>query len=174
MAGYVNGFGASPIALDVGSAKIEPKRKNRWLVRFISGQLNYDVEANATNVSRPTRTYDEVSVHRGESIAYWAGKVVFDPITLTVDDSLDGSVGRAIEAQNAAQFDTNTLAVAKDGTQYKFTMELILVDGAGNTLETYTMYGCWLKEHKPENLDYTSSDAAKIDLTIRYDLPVKS
>lgn len=173
MAGYSTGFGASPVNLNVGAVAVEPKRKNRWKVTFSGSGFGPNVTANATDISRPTATFDEVEVHRGESIAYFAGKPRWDPISIDFDDSLDNNTANEIYAQVARQFDTTTLAVAKDASAYKFTTVLELTDGEGNVIEKHTLYGCWVQKVTPDQLSYQSSDAAKLSVEIRFDLPVR-
>jgi len=174
MAGYATGFGASPVSLNVGAVKVEPKRHNRFKVSFSGGLLDGNVTANVVNVSRPNETFDEIQVHRGESITYFAGKPHFDDVTIQFDDSLDNSLADALYAQRSTQFDTSTLAVAKDASSYKFTTVIEITDGSGAVIETITLYGSWIKTLSPDQMDYTNSDAAKVSVTLRYDLPVRT
>lgn len=173
MPGYSTGFGASPVSLNVGSAAVEPKRKNRWKVTFSGGAFGQAATANVTDITRPSSTFDEIEVHRGESIAYFAGKPHWDPLTLDFDDSLDNQTANEIFNQQKLQFDTTNLAVAKDASAYKFTTVLELRDGSGAVIEKWTLYGCWLTKVSPDQLSYQSSDAAKISVDIRFDLPVR-
>ena len=174
MPGYSTGFGASPVQINVGAVKVEPKHKNRWKVTFAGGALDANTTANATDITRPSVVFDEIEVHRGESKAYFAGKPTFDPVTIDFDDSLDNATADAIYAQVATQFDTSSLAVAKDGSVYKFTTVLELTDGTGTVLETITLYGSWVSKMTPDQLSYSESAGAKISMDIRYDLPVRS
>jgi len=172
---YTTGFGASPAPLNVGTAKVEPKHSNRFVVTFSGGALNQDVTANVVKTDRPNTDFAEMEVHRGESKTYFAGKPTFSPVTLTLEDSLDGAVAAALELQKNAQFDTNTLAVAKNGSFYKFTTVIKEYDGSGAVVGTDTLYGSWIKTLNKSGLDYSEeSQQLTFDLTLRYDLPVRT
>jgi len=174
MPGYSTGFGASPVPLGVGSAKVEPKHANRFRVTFAGGALNQDVTANTTTCDRPKTTFSKLQVDRGESKAYFAGKPTFEPINIELEDAMDNSVATSIEAQLAAQFDTNTLLVAKNGSGYKFTTRIEVTDGSGAVLETYVLYGCWIESYDRGNMNYASdADAVKLSVSLSYDLPVR-
>jgi len=59
-------------------------------------------------------------------------------------------------------------------SSYKFTTVIEITDGSGAVIETITLYGSWIKTLSPDQMDYTNSDAAKVSVTLRYDLPVRT
>jgi hypothetical protein len=65
-------------------------------------------------------------------------------------------------------------ASAAAGQDYKFQTNIEILDGGNGTsapvvLETWELYGCWLRTANYQQLNYGQSDAVTIQLTICYD-----
>jgi hypothetical protein len=72
------------------------------------------------------------------------------------------------------QMDFLEMASAASGIDYKFTTRFEVLDGgnggaAPNVLETWELYGCYLKSVDYGNMAYSESAPATIALTIAYD-----
>ena len=87
----------------VGNGILMPKLKNRFRVTFSGfGATTSDsknVSMQATNVSRPNLSFEEVALHRYNSVAYVAGKHSWEPCSVTVEDDITNGASGVIAAQ---------------------------------------------------------------------------
>lgn len=163
---------------EVGSGILQPKLSHKWRVRFTgigngTGTGN-SLSLQATTVERPKLSYDEVELHRYNSKIWVAGKHTFEPITLTVEDDISGTASRIIQEQSQKQqfligAEGQYLASASEGSLYKFATYLDHLDGNDQVVEEWQLEGSWLQNIDWGSLDYSSSEAVLITLTIRYD-----
>ena len=49
-----------------------------------------------------------------------------------------------------------------------------MLDGEGNTIWKYELYGCWPSKVSPSDLDYKSTDISSISMTLQIDRAVES
>ena len=76
--------------------------------------------------------------------------------------------------QLQSQLDFQEQASAAAGFDYKFIMNVEVLDGGNGAivptvLETWQMYGCFIQAANYGDLNYATNEAATIALTIRYD-----
>lgn len=165
----------------IGAGILQPKQKHKWRVRFTgigdspSGQA---VSLQATTVERPKLSHDEVELHRYNSKIWIAGKHTFEPVTLTIEDDITGTASTVIQQQAQKQqfligAEGQYLASAAEGSLYKFATYLDLLDGGDQVIEEWALEGSWLQNIDWGDLDYSSSEAVLITLTIRYDHAVQ-
>lgn len=162
----------------VGTGILHPKLKNKWRVTFANiggGADSQPVSMQATNVSRPTLSFEEVPLHRYNSRAWVAGKHNWEPMDLTLEDDISGTASIVVQEQlQAQQYLTGAegpwLATAGEGSQYKFVAYLDLMDGNEGVVERWTVEGCWIQNANYDDLDYSSEgEAVTITLSIRFD-----
>lgn len=161
----------------VGSGILHPKHQNRWRVTFAGlggGADSQPVSMQAVKIARPQLSYTEVELHRYNSVAYVAGKHKWEPLALTLEDDVTGSASSIIQAQQQKQqwligAEGQWLATAGEGSLYKFVCYLDQLDGNEQVVEKWTIEGCWIQNANYGELDYSASEAVKIDLTIRFD-----
>jgi hypothetical protein len=79
-------------------------------------------------------------------------------------------------ALRSKQFSQLRIEVIENGfvdvTSYyveKKDLTLKLLDGKGSPMETWHLYGCWPQSANWSDLDYSSSDTADVELTLRFD-----
>lgn len=160
-----------------------PKLQYRFRVNF----LNFGVDAagglaltkQVMDVTRPNLSFDEITLNVYNSRIYLAGKHTWNEITVNVRDDASGTVSKAVGQQLQKQLDFVEQASAATGQDYKFQTNIEVLDGGNGTavptvLETWELYGCFLKSANYNNLNYATSDAATIALAIRYDNAVQS
>ncbi len=156
---------------------LQPKQKNKWRVTFTGlggGTNSQNVTVQAITVSRPSFSFEKIQLDRYNSRAWIAGKYTFEPMKLTVEDDVTSAASQVIQDQVDKQqwligAQGAWLATANEGSIYKFATLLDMLDGNEQIIETWTMEGCWFQQVEYTDLDYASSDAVKIDLTIQYD-----
>lgn len=166
----------------VGSGIYHPKVKNKWRVTFqdmarlVSGVNSKDVSMQATTITRPQLEFEEVPIHRYNSVAYISGKHTWSPINLTLEDDITGLATKVIKGQLETQqrlvgvdLDGRWLNTAATGSDYKFGMKLEQLDGDESVVETWIIEGCFIQAADFTDLDYSASEAVTIQVTIRYD-----
>ena len=168
-----------PLPGGTGLGVLQPKLKNRWMVQFINlgtgGVSARELSMQVVTVSRPKITFNEVELHRYNSVSWVAGKHTYEPLTMTVQDNYSNGASKAIQSQverqqkligaNSGQY----LATAPDGATYKFAVKLTMLDGGTQVLEECNYEGCWITSADGGELDYSSNDIVTIGLTMRFD-----
>lgn len=161
----------------IGTGILHPMHKNRWRVTFANmggGADSQPVSMQAVTISRPKVQFEEIVLHRYNSISYIAGKHSWDPISLTVQSDVTGTAASVIQAQLQKQqwligAEGQWLAAAGEGSLYKFVTYLDQLDGNDQVVEKWTIEGCHLNSVGYGELDYASGEPVTIDLNIRYD-----
>jgi len=161
----------------VGTGILQPKLKNRWRVTFANlggGVDSQPLSMQAINITRPVLQFEEVQLDRYNSRAWVAGKHMFEPMTMTLEDDVTGSASQVLQEQlQKQQWLTGAegpwLATAGEGSLYKFVTYLDLMDGNEQVIEKWTVEGCWFQNVDYTDLDYSASEAVQITCTIRYD-----
>lgn len=160
-----------------GPGLLQPKLKNRWRTTFINmggGADSSPVSRQAVNVTRPNLSMQEVEIRRYNSVGWVAGQHTWEPMTISLEDDVGSLAARTIQEQiQKQQYLTGVegpwLATAPEGSVYKFTTRLDLLDGNEAVLERWTVQGCWLSSVDYQDLDYNANDKVMINLTVRFD-----
>lgn len=160
-----------------------PKLQYRFRVKF----LNFGVDTLAglsltrqiVDVARPTVQFDQVTLPVYNSTVKLAGKHQWTDITCTIRDEATGEVAKAVGQQLQKQLDFLEQASAAAGQDYKFQTNIEILDGGNGVaapvvLETWELYGCFLKTANYNTLNYGSNEAVTIGLTITYDNAIQS
>jgi hypothetical protein len=164
-----------------GLGVLMPKQSYRWQVIFsglsalVPSASGRDLTRQATVIQRPNLSFAEIPIHRYNTTAYVAGKYEWDPFTFTVEDDITGLASAAVQGQITTQqqligADVGAyLPSAATGSDYKFGTTLQMLDGNEGVVETWQLEGCFISKVNWGNMDYNSSDAVMIELTIRFD-----
>lgn len=165
-----------------GFGILQPKQKYKWRVTFIGlsrlvpGASSREITRQATTVTRPNLSFEEIPIHRYNTIAYAAGKHTWDPISLTIEDDITGLASYAVQGQLETQqrligadLPGSYLNSAATGSDYKFGTLIEQLDGNEGVVETWKLEGCFILSADYGDLDYSVSDAATITLQLRYD-----
>jgi len=161
----------------IGTGVLQPKLKNRWRVTFANmgaGADSQPLSMQAINLTRPVLSFEEVQLDRYNSRVWVAGKHMFEPMTITFEDDISGTASAVIQAQLQEQqhligAEGPFLAAGTEGSIYKFTTYLDLLDGNETVVEKWSVEGCWLQNIDYTDLDYAASEAVQITVSIRYD-----
>jgi len=110
---------------------------------------------------------------------YLAGRHEWQPLTVNVRDDASGSVSKLVGQQLQKQMDFVEQASAATGQDYKFQTNIEILDGGNGAyvpgvLETWELYGCYIKGATYNALNYATSEAVTIALTIAYDNAIQS
>lgn len=158
-----------------------PKLQFRFRVNFLNFGTGSALELTkqVVDCARPNVSFDEVTIPIYNSTMYLAGKHKWADFTCKVRDDASGGVSKAIGAQLQKQMDFVEQASAATGQDYKFQVNLEMLDGGNGVnapavLETWELYGCWLKTANYGGLSYATNEPVVIDLTIRFDNAIQS
>jgi hypothetical protein len=119
-------------------------------------------------------TFEEITIPIYNSTLKLAGKHTWADITVSLRDDASGQISRLIGEQLQKQMDFLEMASAASGIDYKFLTKIQVLDGGNgatelNVLETWELYGCYLKGANYGDLNYGTNEAATIEMSIAYD-----
>lgn len=171
-------FGASATS----QGMLMPKLGYRFRVTFAGFAVDSDtVELTKQVVSfaRPSLSFGDISVHVYNSIVRLAGKPEWGSVALVLRDDAVGNVSRLVGQQLQKQFDFMEQSSASSGIDYKFTTFCDMLDGGNGAnapivLESWELYGCYLKEANYNEVNYSSNDPVQISLTMMFDNAVQT
>lgn len=172
MPGFViNGQGAGPFGGVPNN--VETKRRHRWVWETIAdSELDQNVVLLLQRSSRPHFTLEEPVLHHNQEQAYFAGKQSWETITFTwYDGEQDPNVSEAIWDWLNTVVNIPEVTVSPPA-EYKKTGNLRMLDGAGESIEHWRMFGVWPKEVNWQDLDYTDTEIQTIEAIMRYDRAV--
>jgi len=169
-----------PLASDQSASNqglLMPKLSYRFRVIF----ENFGVSTPRTELTkqvqdfkRPTLSFTDITIPIYNSELKLAGKYSWADVTCNLRDDASGAVSRLVGEQLQKQMDFLEMASAASGIDYKFTTRFEVLDGGNGAaepvvLETWELYGCYLKNADYGQAAYNTSEPLKIALTIRYD-----
>jgi len=131
------------------------------------------------DVTRPSVTFEEITLDLYNSKVYLAGKPSWEAITLNLREDVNGNVQRLVGEQLQKQFDFYEQSSAASGIDYKFTTVIEILDGGNgantpNVLETFELLGCFVANANYNSLNYTENTPVNITLSIRFDNAIQS
>jgi len=144
----------------------EPKRKNRWVLRFPS-ELGIQ-EWFVSTANRPQITQDATEIPFLNTSTYVVGRFVWNTISVTFRDPIGPSASQALMEWVRLHSESVT---GRQGyaAGYKKDLELEMLDPTGVVVEKWILQGTFLSDVNFNNLDYSSSDLADITATLRPD-----
>lgn len=168
----IQNFGV-PLGDGSRARMLQPKVAYKFRVRVMGfGPIStpLDLTAQVQQVSRPTVQTDNVQVHSYNSVAYFAGKPIWNTIELVVRDDVTNAVSKIVGHQEQKQMNHFQQTSPLAGSNYKFDMKIETLDG-GNTavLETWNLENCWLEGVNWGEFNYANNDVVTISMTIRFD-----
>jgi len=169
-----------PLASDQSSTTqglLMPKLKYRFRVMFENfgvSKPTTELTKQVMSFARPNPTFEEISLPIYNSTLKLAGKHSWPDVSCELRDDAGGNVSRLIGEQLQKQMDFLEMASASSGIDYKFTTKVEILDGGNGAstpvvLETWELYGCYLKNADYGALNYGESAPVTINLTISYD-----
>jgi len=169
-----------PLAADQSATSqgmLMPKLQYRFRVVFENLGITTprtELTKQVVEAKRPTIEFAEIPVHVYNSTLKLAGKHTWSDFTCTVRDDASGSVAKLIGEQLQKQLDFMEQASASSGIDYKFITRLEMLDGGNGAhevkvLETWEMYGCFLKNVDYGTVNYSASEVVQIAMTVAFD-----
>ena len=169
-----------PLASDQSASNqglLMPKLKYRFRVVFENLGVSTprtELTKQVMDFKRPTVSFDDIIIPIYNSELKLAGKSHWAETTCTLRDDASGAVTRLVGEQVQKQMDFLEMASAASGIDYKFTTRFEVLDGGNgaatpNILETWELYGCYLKSVDYGDANYGSNDPMTIAMTIMFD-----
>jgi len=169
-----------PLASDQSSSVqglLMPKLKYRFRVMFENFGISKpttELTKQVMSFSRPNLSFEEITLPIYNSTLKLAGKHSWTDATCEVRDDASNSVAKLIGEQLQKQMDFVEMASASSGIDYKFTTKVEVLDGGNGAstpvvLETWELYGCYLKSADYGALNYGESAPVTVNMTIAYD-----
>jgi hypothetical protein len=170
-----------PLASDASQGStgiLMPKLKYRFRVVFenfgIQGAPVTEMTKQVIDFTRPTVTFENIDIPIYNSTLKMAGKHSWGDVTCNLRDDAGANVQQLVGSQLQKQLDFFEMASAAAGADYKFTTKFEVLDGgngavAPTVLESWELYGCYLKEVNYGDANYASNEAMTIALSITLD-----
>ena len=155
-----------------------PKLQYRFRLLFEGLGVSYadlvELTKQVVSFNRPTLSFTDTDIHVYNSTVRLAGKHTWGDCTLTIRDDVNNNVTKLIGEQLQKQFDFYEQASASSGIDYKFITKCEMLDGGNGVhdvrvLETWELYGCYIKEANYQEVNYANGDPVQIQLTLRFD-----
>lgn len=174
-----------PLASDQSASAqglLMPKLQYRFRVsleNFGVSTPTTELTKQVIDVTRPSVDFEDIEIHVYNSRVRLAGKHNWNDLTLNLRDDVTGQVQKLVGEQLQKQFDFYEQSSAASGIDYKFTTRIEILDGgnganAPTVLETWEVYGCYLKNANYNNLAYNSNEPVTVTLAIRFDNAVQA
>ena len=169
-----------PLATDQSASNqglLMPNLSYRFRITFQNFGVSQPVTELTKQVmdfTRPQVQFDEITVDAYNSRVKLIGKPTWQDITINLRDDASGNVSKLVGEQIQKQFDFMEQSSAASGIDYKFITVCEMLDGGNgvntpNVLETWQIYGCLLSQVNYGEVNYTSNDPVKIQLTLKFD-----
>lgn len=166
----------------LGQPTIVFKRKYRWTMEFVC-PCNSEIGEHLVKVSsRPNISIEETEINYLHGKMWIPGKATWETISVTFYDIADGtnpsngSVGLYTWlatvynfTDNAGLHQSSQKGDETNGSNgYAGKAILRMYDGCGTELEQWRLGHCWPQAINFGELDYSSSEEATVEVTLRY------
>lgn len=159
------------------------KRKFRWTMRFlnapvIDGAANFGQqipEIAVTIAARPNLTIEETEINFLNEKDYIPAKPTWDPLQITLLDfgKVNGT-GADVAIREWVQriywFDEpgSSGQMSDPAGHGRRDCQLTMWDGVGHPVERWTIYNSWVQASNWGDLDYSATENATVELTVRF------
>ena len=156
----------------IGQPDMVFKRKFRWTFEirgFCDNEANAVPEHFVQMAARPNVAIEETELNHLNAKMWIPGKASWETITVTYIDVAHEEM-RSLYNWLATVYDYTDPINLRMGTKrdWRATGILNLYDGCGEVLEIWNLQNMWPTAMNFGDLDYSSSEEATIELTLRY------
>jgi len=171
----INGEGSGP------NAGVEPAFTHRWLFEFDQVGTMKGVALYAMSTQRPSAEIDVIKFHHGQTEANLPGKNRWSPINVKFYEILNGlpegdNTAREIFTYWAENVNSAVVLLAdgKINPNFRTGCTISMLDGLGEPKHLYSLSNVWPIKIEPSELNYSSSELATVQVTLRYDAAFES
>jgi hypothetical protein len=155
------------------------KRKFRWGLQVRPNCSGTPIDEVFVKVaSRPNISFEETEINMKNGKFWIPGKATWEAITVTFYDVVGKSIADGIAGiyswlASVYSFHHNnslqeSLCMGSALQDYAATLRLAMYSGCGEELEVWTIKDAWPQAINWGDLDFSSSEEATIEVTIRY------
>ena len=146
--------------------QFEPKLQNRFIMN-IDGIPSYMIRKTAT----PSFESDEVVIHHINTEFYVKGKSRWSELGIELYDAIVPSGAQSVMEWIRLSHESTT---GRDGyaDMYKKDVSIQIIGPVGDIVSEWTLKGTWVKSSNFGDLDWSTSDAVAIAVTLRFDYPI--
>ena len=170
------GFNPASQGMGIGSVGIgDPqtvfKTKFRWTFEVEGYDCSFRIDPHFVKVAaRPSISFEEIEINFLNDRTWIPGKATWEPVTVTFLDSNKGN-GVQVLSWLLAVYDFNeptSKKMSSKRTGFSGKATLTMYDGCGTVMEIWTLLDAWPQAVNFNDLDYSSSNIADIEMTLRY------
>jgi len=155
----------------LGGRDLVFKRKFRWTFRIDEICGSQRVEEHFVKLAaRPNLTIEEQEINFLNAKTWIPGKAAWETITVTYYDVASND-NNALWNWLASVYDYTDpvqLNMGSSRANYGAIGNLVLFDGCGTRIEKWTLGDLWPQAINFGELDYSASEEATVELTLRY------
>ncbi len=144
----------------------EPKRKNRFILRFDSS-LGIN-EWYVQSAKRPSAKINSTEIQFINTSTYVAGRFNWEEINVSFRDPIGPSAMQALMEWFRLHAETVSGRMGY-ASSYKKNVELEMLDPTGVVIEKWELQGCFITSMSGGDLNYSQDELANIDITLRPD-----
>lgn len=156
----------------IGRSDITFKRKFRWtfeILGFCNDLKNKVPEHFVKVAARPNLSIEETEINHLNAKMWIPGKGTWDTLTVTYIDVANQEMNSLYNWLATVYDFTNPIQLGQaEKRDWDATGVLNMYDGCGTLLESWILQHMWPSGINFGDLDYSSSDEATIELTLRY------
>lgn len=155
---------------NLADANLVFKRKYRWAFE-VQGLARGDIPSHYVRLAaRPNLQIEEAEINYLHGTDWIPGKGKWQTITVTYYDTNSGKMKPLYDWLASVYNFTDAIGLHQSSTRssYSGTGIIRLFDGCGTTMETWKLFTIWPQAVNFGELDYSSSETADIELTLRY------
>jgi len=169
-----------PLASDQSATTqglLMPKLRYRFRVIFENLGVSTpttELTKQVVSFTRPNLQFEEIALPIYNSTIKLAGRHAWQDVTCEIPDDANGNVSKLIGEQIQKQMDFLEMSSAAAGIDYKFLTRFEILDGGNGVnepvvLESWELYGCYIKTSDYGPMNYGTNEAAAITITLAYD-----
>jgi hypothetical protein len=153
----------------LGAPNVIIKRKFRWLLEINVPSIGVIPAWYVKTSARPQLEMDELELHYLNAVTWMAGKGKWQPITVVYYDVTD-TVMQPLWSWISTVYELLDPATLhqSEPSGYMGSALLTLLDGCGNTVETWQLLNVWPHTINFGELDYAQAEELNIELQLRY------
>ena len=146
------------------------KRAHRWQFAVL-GPLDTQILAFCKTATRPSLIIKPSEWHHDQEVSYYAGKHVWEPVTIRFYDAENPNVGvKLFDWVKDMVVDIPGGAIAKEADEYKKEANLLMLNSEGQGgVEDWKLINAWPENVNWLELDYQSTELQLVECRVRYD-----
>jgi len=156
----------------------EPKRKNRWILKFDrvpnkTGAATEDLAIDILTASRPSISFDPIEIHRINEKFNFAGTPSWEAMTCSFYDFDKGTDSATQVLYSWLTSIYNPLTGGQGyAIVYKTNATLVMLGPDGKIIEVWDLFGAFPTLVNFQDLSYDGADAAMVECSFKYDYAV--